>query len=66
LLRIDIVMDKKSLEKPEDIMALIMKLETIGILNDILFLTFNQWYIYPLVNILQLLYLFWFIICSSF
>jgi len=66
LLKINIVMDKKSLEKPEDIMALIMKLETNGILNDILFLTFNQWYIYALVNILQLLYLFWFIICSSF
>jgi hypothetical protein len=59
-------MDKKSLEKLEDIMALIMKLETNGNLNDMLFLTFNQWYIYPLVNILQLLYLFWFIICSSF
>ncbi len=64
--KIDIVMDKKSLEKLEDIMALIMKLETNGNLNDMLFLTFNQWYIYPLVNILQLLYLFWFIICSSF
>jgi len=58
LSKIDIVVDKKSLEKPKDTMALIMKLETNDILNDMLFLTFNQWYIYPLVNILQLLYFF--------
>jgi hypothetical protein len=36
-LKIDIAMDKKSLEKPKDTMALIMKLETNGILNDMLF-----------------------------
>ncbi len=66
LLRIGIVMDRKLLEKLEDIMALLMKLETIGTLSNMFVSTFGQWYLYPLVNILQLLYLFWFIICSSF
>jgi hypothetical protein len=59
-------MDRKLLEKLEDIMALLMKLETIGTLSNMFVSTFGQWYLYPLVNILQLLYLFWFIICSSF
>jgi hypothetical protein len=54
------------LEKPEDIMVFSMKLETTGTLSNMLVLAFGQWYLYPLVSILQLLYLFWFIICSSF
>jgi hypothetical protein len=66
LSKIDIVMDKKLLEKPKDIMVLLMKLETIGILSNMFVLAFGQWYLYPPVSILQLLYLFWFIICFSF
>jgi hypothetical protein len=66
LSKIDIVMDRKLLEKLEDTMALLMKLETDGTLSNLLVSTFGQWYFYPLVSILQLLYLFWFIICSNF
>jgi hypothetical protein len=56
LLETKIVMDKKNLEKP-NIMAFLMKLETNGTLDNMLVLTFGQWYFYPLVNTLQLLYL---------
>ncbi len=51
----NIVMDRKLLEKSKDIMALLMKLETYGILVNLLISTFGQWYLYPLVNTLQLL-----------
>jgi len=61
-----IVMDTKILEKPENTMAILMKLEIDGTLSNLLVLTFGPWYLYPLVSTLQLLYLFWFIICSSF
>jgi hypothetical protein len=47
-------------------MALLMKLETIGTLNNMLVSVFGQWYLYPPVSILQLFYFLLFIICSSF
>jgi hypothetical protein len=53
LLEIDIVMDRKLLEKPKKTMALLMKLETYGILANLLISTFGQWYLYPLVSTLQ-------------
>ncbi len=62
----DIVMDKKILEKPKNIMVLLMKLEIDGILGNLFVLAFGSWYHYPLMSTLQLLNLFWFIICSSF
>jgi hypothetical protein len=62
LLKTDIVMDRKLLEKPKNIMVLLMKLETNGTLNNLLVLAFGQWYLYPPMNILQLLYPF----CLSF
>jgi hypothetical protein len=55
-------MDRKLLEKPKDIMVLLMKLETNDTLGNLLILAFGQWYFYPPMNILQLLYLF----CLSF
>ncbi len=58
LSKIDIVMDRKLLEKLEYIMALLMKLETIGTLNNMLVSVFGQWYLYPPVSILQLFYFF--------
>jgi len=66
LSEIDIVMDRKILEKPKNNMAFLMKLETDGTLSNLLVLTFGPWYFYPLMSTLQLLYHFWFIICSNF
>jgi hypothetical protein len=68
LLEMDIVMNIKELEKLEDTMALIMKLETYGILGNMLVLAFGSWYFYPLMSTLQLLGLFglWFFLYFSF
>jgi hypothetical protein len=63
---IDIVMDRKILEKPENTLALLIKLEIDGTLGNLFVSTFDPWYLYPLMSTLQLLNLFWFIICSSF
>jgi hypothetical protein len=57
LLDTNIVMDKKQLEKPKNIMAFLKKLETSGTLGNMLVLTFGQWHFYSPVNTLQLLYL---------
>jgi hypothetical protein len=59
LLKTNIVMDRKLLEKPKNTMALLMKLEIDGILGNLLVSTFGSWYLYPLVSTLQLLYLFY-------
>jgi hypothetical protein len=50
-------MDRKLLEKPKDIMVLLMKLETNDTLGNLLILAFGQWYFYPPMSTLQLLYL---------
>jgi hypothetical protein len=58
LSKTDIVMNKKLLEKLEDIIVLLMKLKTDGILGNLLVSTFGWWYLYPPLSTLQLLYLF--------
>jgi hypothetical protein len=58
LSKIDIVMNKKLLEKLEDIIVLLMKLKADGILGNLLVSTFGRWYFYPPLSTLQLLYLF--------
>ncbi len=50
LLEANIVMDKKQLEKLENTMALLMKLETNGTLGNMLVLTFSQWYLYQTIT----------------
>jgi hypothetical protein len=66
MLETNIVMDIKILEKPKNTLALLIKLEIDGTLGNLFVSTFGPCYLYPLMNILQLLNLFWFIICSSF
>jgi len=58
LSKTNIVMDIKLLEKLEYIMVFLMKLETIGTLSNMFVSVFGQWYLYPLVSILQLFYVF--------
>ncbi len=55
LSKTDIFMDRKQLEKPKNTMALLMKLETCGILGNMFVLIFGQWYLYPPMTILQFL-----------
>ncbi len=55
-LETNIAMDKKQLEKLENIMVFLMKLDINGTLINMLVLTFGQWYFYPPLNTLQLLY----------
>jgi hypothetical protein len=57
LLETNIFTEKKQLEKPKNTMVFPMKLVINGILINMFVLTFGQWYFYPPMSTLQLLYL---------
>jgi hypothetical protein len=46
LLEMDVVMNKKQLEKQKNIMTFFMKLEIDGTLGNMLILAFGKWYIF--------------------
>jgi hypothetical protein len=67
LSEIDIMMDMKTLEKPKETMALLMKMETKASLGNMLVSTFGQWYLYSLVSIIRfaIFYFLWFLLLDD-
>ncbi len=56
-------MDKKILEKPEEIMAFLMKMEREVALGNMLVFTFGEWYLYPPISIINFVIFFFFSYC---